>query len=180
MTQENALPLRYLRALKLHAQPYGIDATGFYFDSLEAFREKAAKLRNAFGQPVEEFELQVIDGDAMDCALAEAIGLNQANLAPFFTCIEDWDDHDKLGVILAVGECGYAFEANTQPGDFDLDIYEDVSLRQLAEQFVDEGLFGDIPDRLQFYIDHDAIARDLAVDYTETEVAGQHLVYRCG
>ncbi|MEM9370157.1 MAG: recombinase family protein [Pseudomonadota bacterium] len=28
-------------------------------------------------------------------------------------------------------------------------------------------------------LDHDAIARDLAVDYTETEVAGMRLVYRC-
>ena len=49
---------------------------------------------------------------------------------------------------------------------------------QLAEQFVDEGMFGDIPDHLANYIDMDAIARDLDMDYTETEVAGQMVVYR--
>lgn len=54
------------------------------------------------------------------------------------------------------------------------------SLREGAEQFVDEGLFGDIPEQLRFYIDHDAIARDLAADCSETVIAGRRLVYRCG
>ncbi len=53
-------------------------------------------------------------------------------------------------------------------------------MRALAEQFVEEGLFGDIPKRLQFYIDYDAIARDLAVDYSETVIAGSRIIYRCG
>ena len=51
-------------------------------------------------------------------------------------------------------------------------------MRALAEQFVDDGLFGDIPERLQFYIDYDAIARDLSMDYGEAEIAGTHLIYR--
>ncbi|MEP3786728.1 antirestriction protein ArdA [Ascidiaceihabitans sp.] len=51
-------------------------------------------------------------------------------------------------------------------------------MKELAEQFVDEGLFGDIPDHLANYIDMDAIARDLAVDYAETELAGERLIYR--
>jgi len=54
------------------------------------------------------------------------------------------------------------------------------SMRELAEQFVEEGLYGDIPDSLQFYIDYDAIARDLAVDYSETVIAGSCIIYRCG
>ncbi|MEM6550448.1 MAG: antirestriction protein ArdA [Pseudomonadota bacterium] len=53
------------------------------------------------------------------------------------------------------------------------------SLRQLAEHFVEEGLFGDIPERLAFYIDFDAIARDLGCDYAETRIAGTRFVYRC-
>ena len=71
-----------------------------------------------------------------------------------------------------MGECGYAFNFETcDPDDLDLDIYKVESLRDLAEQFVDEGLFGDIPERLRFYIDHDAIARDLGMDYAETVIA---------
>ena len=83
--------------------------------------------------------------------------------------------------IIAVGECGYAFNFETcDPDDLDLDIYKVESLRDLAEQFVDEGLFGDIPERLRFYIDHDAIARDLGMDYAETVIADRRVVYRCG
>ena len=93
--------------------------------------------------------------------------------------MEDWDKHDKTRVILAIGECGYAFDADTQPSAFDVDIYHVDTMRDLAEQFVDEGLFGNIPERLQFNIDYDAIARDLSADYAEAEVAGQRLIYRC-
>jgi len=64
--------------------------------------------------------------------------------------------------------------------DFDVDIYDVNSMRALAEQFVEEGLFGDIPERLQFYIDYDAIARDLAVDYSEAVIASSRVIYRCG
>ena len=163
---------------QLHAQPYDLAAAGFYFETLEEYQSKAAALRNDYGEPVEEFEIQFIDGERIDCDLARAMGLYQSNIGQFFDAVEAWDDDDKRRVILAVGECGYAFEADTQPSDFDVDIYEVDTMRDLAEQFVDEGLFGDIPERLQFYIDYDAIARDLSIDYAEAEIAGIRLIYR--
>jgi len=51
--------------------------------------------------------------------------------------------------------------------------------KELAEHFVDEGFYGEIPESLQFYIDYDAIARDLAVDYSEITIAGTRYVYAC-
>lgn len=165
--------------IQLYAQSYDLAATGFYFRSYDDYAAKAAKLRNDYDEPVEEFEIQFIDGERIDCDLARAIGLYQCNIAQFFEAVEDWDKHEKTRVILAVGECGYSFTAHTQPDDFDLDIYEVGSMRELAEQFVDEGLFGDIPDPLQFYIDYDAIARDLGMEYAEATVAGTALIYRC-
>ena len=99
----------------------------------------------------------------------------------FFEKIEEWNDHQKQTVIIAAGECGYQFDLeNDEPDDLDVDIYEHYSLRELAIEFVEEGLLGDIPEPLQFYIDYDAIALDLRADYTETAIAGQNLVYRCG
>lgn len=127
---------------QLHAQPYDLSATGFYFETVEDFDAKANTNRNDFGQRVEEYEIQFIDGDAIDCALASSVGINQASFSQYLDAVEN--------------------------------------LRELAEQFVDEGMFGDIPERLQPYLDHDAIARDLGFDYTETEIAGQRLIYRCG
>ncbi|MEM9099043.1 MAG: antirestriction protein ArdA [Pseudomonadota bacterium] len=164
----------------LYAQPYDLSATGFSFEDAEDYATKAAACRNAYGGRVEEFEIQFIDGEAINAQLAEAVGLHQGGIAVFFQAIADWDERDKLAVIIAVGECGYVFDwASSAPGDFDVDIYEGMSLEDLAEEFVDQGLFGEIPKLLQSYLDYDAIARDLAMDYTEAEVAGMRLVYRC-
>lgn len=110
----------------------------------------------------------------------EAIGINQANVLTVLDATESWEEHQKTAVIIAAGECGYAFDpAKDDPEGFDVDVYHVDSLKELAEQFVDEGLFGEIPEPLRFYLDYDAIARDLNADYTETGVAGESLVYRC-
>ena len=167
-------------ALQLHAQPYDISAQGFYFRDAEEFSTKAKALRNDYGDAVEEFEIQFIDGEQIDCDLAEAIGLHQGCITRFLSCAEKWNEDEKIAVILAVGECGYDFTDTSTPDDFAVDIYRVDSMRDLAEQFVDEGLFGNIPEHLVNYIDHDAIARDLSVDYSEAEVAGERLIYRCG
>ena len=164
---------------QLFAQPYDISANGFYFETAEGYKKNANALRNEYGDPVEEFEIQFIDGEEIDCDLAKAIGLNQANSAQFFECVDDWDEWQKQQVIITVGECGYAFDANTAPDNFDVEIYEINTMRELAEQFVDDGLFGEVPKPFQFYINYDAIARDLAVDYSEVEIAGKRLIYRC-
>lgn len=165
---------------QLYAQPYDIAAIGFYFETAEEYKKSANTLRNDYGDPVEEFEIQFIDGEGTDCDPAQAIGLNQANFARYFEIIDEWEEWEKRLVILAVGECGYQFDDDTSPSGFDIDIYDVDSLRELAEQFVEEGLYGDIPESLQFYIDYEAIARDLAVDYSETVIAGSRIIYRCG
>ncbi|WP_299845271.1 antirestriction protein ArdA [uncultured Roseovarius sp.] len=166
---------------KLQAQPYDISASGFYFDRLEDYQAKVVKARNDYGDPIEEFEIQFIDGDHIDCDLAKAWRINQANIGRYFEAVDDWDDYGKQVFIIAVGEAGYRFDPETvSPADFDVNISYVSSMRELAEQFVEEGLFGDIPGHLSIYIDVDAIARDLAFDYTETEIAGQKVIYRVG
>jgi antirestriction protein len=165
--------------IQLHAQPYDLSATGFYFESAEDYEAKAKALRNDYGERVEEFEIQFIDGEEIDCDLARAIGLYQSNVGQFFEAVEAWDEHEKRSVILAVGEGGHAFTAEMQPSDFEVDIYEMSSFAELAEHFVEEGLFGEVPERLQFYLDHEAIGRDLSMDYAQATVGGIPLIYRC-
>ena len=164
----------------LYAQPYDISAEGFYFTSAEEFTTQAANLKNSYGDAVEEFEIQFIDGDDIDCELAKAFELHQGTIASFYNALEEWDAQEKTIFIIAVGECGYSFDPKTtHPNDFDVELYELDSLKELAEQFVEEGLYGDIPDSLQFYIDTDAMARDLAADYGQATISGQRLIYRC-
>ncbi|MCV6621844.1 MAG: antirestriction protein ArdA [Cellvibrionaceae bacterium] len=164
---------------KLYAQPYNLAATGFYFESYEAFQTSSKGHVCMFGTPVEEYQIQFIDGDHIDCELAKAWGINQANISGYLNACDSWDDHDKTVFIIAVGEVGYSFDPDSvAPSDFDVDIYHVGSMKELPEQFIDEGLFGDIPEHLSHYIDMEAIARDLAMDYTEAQIAGEWLIYR--
>jgi len=166
--------------IRLFAQPYDITAAGFHFTTIEEYREEVQNAFNDHGDPVEEFEIQFIDGERIDCAFADAWQLGQATVPDFMTAVDDWDDAQKLHYIIAVGECGYQHaDAWRVPDSIEIDIYEIESMRELAEQFVDEGLFGDIPKHLANYIDLDAIARDLSCDYAETTIAGRRFVYRC-
>lgn len=163
----------------LYAQPYDISATGFYFTGPADYETKAAKALNAYGQPVEEFEIQFIDGDDLDARLFDALGVHQGVLPGFFDAVDDWTDDDKVRVIIAVSEAGYAFDLRgDRPDRLDVDLYTCDSLRDLAMQFVDDGLFGEIPDPIRHYLDYDAMARDLAMDYSHAVVAGASYVYR--
>lgn len=163
----------------LHAQPYDISATGFYFRSLEDYEQKSTNHKNDYGDEVEEYEIQFIDGDDLDCDLFKALSIHQGNFNHYFTACEDWDDDQKIKVIIAVGEAGYDFDLeNGDPDDFDIDLYEQDTLRDLAEQFIEEGLFGEIPENIRFYLDYDAIARDLGMDYTEIRLNGTNYIYR--
>lgn len=164
----------------LYAQPYNIEATGFYFHTIEDYDRKANGLKDRFGQPVEEFEIQFIDGERIDCELAKAVGLSQCNLQWFLNVSDAWEDHHKINFIIAVSECRYEFDIeNDHPDDLDIEVYQESNLRDLAIQFVDEGLFGDVPKAFENYIDYDAIARDLAIDYCQTCIAGMQMIFRC-
>ncbi len=164
----------------IYARPYDFSANGLYFDSVEEYQEKAAKNLNDFGAIVEEYELEFIDGEEIDCALFLALRVHQGNFGAYLDVCDDWTEDQKRKVILAVGEAGYKFALGTDsPDSLDVDIYELDSLKELAEQFVDEGLYGEIPPSLAYYIDYDAIARDLGMDYSEAEIAGVKLIYRC-
>ncbi len=164
----------------LYAQPYDISATGFYFESFEEYNSKSISLMNEYGEPIEEFEIQFIDGDGIDCQLFEALSISQCNIKDYFEAVETWDEDQKIKVIIAIGEVGYKFDIVTDsPDDFDVSLYQLDSIRELAEQFVDEGLYGEVPKSLQFYIDYDAMARDLAMDYSEITIDGTRYIYRC-
>ena len=158
---------------KLHAQDL-FDGNSFYFDSVESYQEKVKGLTDCI------FKIQFIEGDDIDRALFNAIGVYQKNIDQFFTAVENWDEEEKTRIIIACWECGYKFDHKTQPNDFDIDFYEMDSIKELAEQFVDEGLFGEIPENIRFYLDLDLIARDLGMEYRAIRVAGRNLVYRCG
>ena len=80
----------------LHATPYNIDVTGFYFTGAMDYETKACMHVDRYGNLVEEFEIQFIDGDAAE--LFEACGINQTNLNVWFDEIELLQDFEKASL----------------------------------------------------------------------------------
>lgn len=109
------------------AQPYNIDATGFYFKTSYEFQESSHATRDRYGNEVEEYEIQFIDGERIDAELAKAYGLYQSNISDFIDFADIASDDEKIRYIIAVGEGGYAPDTNLD--DLDLDIYELDSMR---------------------------------------------------
>ena len=51
----------------------------------------------------------------------------------------------------------------------DVTYYQNMTLEEVADELVEEGIFGTIPDNLLCYLDSEKIARDLSIDdYHET------------
>ncbi|MCY4180298.1 MAG: hypothetical protein OXC68_11775 [Aestuariivita sp.] len=84
---------------RYHATPYDISATGFYFDTFEQYQTRAAEYRNEYGDLVEEYEIQFVDGDYR---LFDAIGVNQVNLKDWFERFEYMDDDEAVKLIILI------------------------------------------------------------------------------
>ena len=86
--------------------------------------------------------------------------------------ISDYETTDEAAELnLSVGEYENVWELNDlaeRIAVLNLTFYEGYTMEDLAEELVEEGVFGDIPESIACYIDYEAIARDLSFDYTET------------
>jgi hypothetical protein len=163
----------------LYANPYDITAAGFYFESPEDFSGSATKCRNSYGDPVEEYEIDFIDGEDIDAHLFQSLNVHQGNVAGFFRACETWDDDQKRRVIVALDKCGYTFDLMSgNPDDFDIEVYGGLTLHRLVDDFLNEGMFDCISSTLKPYLDYDRIAKDLLSEHGEAVIAGKLFVYR--
>jgi antirestriction protein len=140
----------------LHAQPYNIDASGFQFTSADEYTAKQSALRDRFGAPVEEFEIQYIDGD--DGQLFDACRIHQGDLATWFDDIETLDRQEKAALFYLVDQVGYRLNEALEKLE-DVCISE-CSLIEAASELFDECYLPEVPEAVRPYIDYDAFARD--------------------
>ena len=162
-----------------HATPYDISATGFYFSTYDEYAEKAASHRNEHGDPVEEYEIQFIDGD--NSRLFKAVGVNQANLQAWFDKFEDLDGDDAIKAIYLAEDLGYRLEDALDRLD-DVHLFEGTAIEYAESYIEDTGLLNEMPDNLRYYFDTEAFARDLLLggDITELEVERtKYIVQAC-
>jgi hypothetical protein len=141
------------------AQPYSLDATGFYFQSLEEYETKANACRDSFDQPVEEFELQFIDGDNHE--LFAALAVTQATLGDWFDTFADIDAADQSYTILVwLLEQGMAVDdAMSRCDEFYL--YNGTAADYACE-YVDECM--ELSDFASRYLDYQMLGRDLLIE----------------
>ena len=143
------------------ACPYNIDAAGFYFHSLEEYLQRSVHCADSFGNLVEEFEIQFIDGGASDAQLFEALDVNQASLSRWFDCVDELSVEAKAAVFYLASQCG-------QTAEDALDNAEDVILREgeLADAAADQfdEIYSDLPQGVRMYVDIEAYARDCSLN----------------
>lgn len=165
----------------LFAQPRDPGVTGFQFESAAEFWARARELRGASRDKVADFEVRFVDGQLLDAELFKAIGGGRADLAAYFEAVRSWTVDQKVRAIITVGQVGVGFPLDEAEADMlDLDLHLVDSLRDLARQFVEDGVFGEIPEEIANYIDYDAIARDLEKTYCMITVAGVSCAFSSG
>lgn len=154
----------------LHATAYDITAPGFYFESEEEFNKKYDK-----HLPVEEYEIQYIDGD--NPHLFDNANINQSNLSLWFDELSSIDDDSDEAIALEylLSICGYNIKEA-------LDQYEDVhvfdgSLSDYAYEFFNE--CHEIPEFLSSYIDYDRIANDMNLNSEIHEIKHNKVITNC-
>jgi hypothetical protein len=159
----------------LHAQPYNIDAQGFYFTSAEEYTTKQEALRDRFGNEVEEFEIQYIDGD--DSQLFEACKIHQGDLDTWFDDIETLEDNEKTALFFLMDGLGYNLDSALSSVD-DVCLYEGPLLDAATELF-DEIYLPEVPEAVQYYIDYAAFAYDCQMGGDMVEFTYEGTTYTC-
>ena len=152
-----------------YAQPYSLEHTGFYFDSLEQYETGMQQLEE---RGCEEAEIQFIDGEDHLAELARAADIGQGGIALWFEQLEDLDETAATLLRFLLDDLGYGLSEA-------LDRYDEVCLYEGKASDYAYELYEasyDIPEHLQLYIDYEAIARDMKINGDIAELRHDLLV----
>lgn len=159
----------------LYANPYNLDAAGFYFESADEFTEKAQNLTDRYSNCVEEFEIDFIDGD--DASLFNACGFNQANLSAYFNDVEPLSETEKAALFFLLSDLGYSLADALDKVD-EVSLYSGKLLDAASELF-DECYLHDIPEQIRYYVDYEKFARDCEISRDMIEFEFNDTTYTC-
>lgn len=149
-------------SLRLYANPYDISARGWYFTSLEDFEQKFKK-----HLPVEEYEIDFIDGSTEAAALFKILKVNQGNVAEFFERLDDFEsmnEHDQAALYYVMEEANI-----TDDLDEALKLVDDEvrvmegDAKDYAYNYIDS--IGEIPKKLaDMYFDYESFGGEEMID----------------
>jgi len=147
---------------EFYAQPYSLEHTGFYFDSIDKF-EAGMETLNKRG--CEEVEIQLIDSSDHLVQLASAANIHQGDVSFWYEELEDLDETEATQINFLL-DCGYTLTDA-------MERYDEVYLHHgtaedYAYDLIEETT--EIPESLRYYIDYKAIARDMEINGEITEI----------
>ncbi len=147
---------------EFYAQPYSIEHTGFYFDSIDNFQ---AGMETLIKRGCEEVEIQFIDGETHLCQLAKSLYIGQCDIPLWFDELENLSSEDAIRIV-------FLLDLNFKIDDA-LTRYEWVYLHfgtveDYAQELIEET--NDIPENIRYYIDYEAIARDMKINGEIVEI----------
>jgi len=149
--------------MKFYVNPYNIGVAGFYFESYDEYEAKAAALKDSFGNAVEEFEIDVIDGLQSECDLANAAKVTQVNLDGFLEFINDSDEDSCPAVFYCMDNLGMELDKARREYD-DYSIVES-SLEDCAIELVEVCYLNSLDKKtllwFEQYFDYEKFADDL-------------------
>lgn len=158
---------------KFYANPYDLHAAGFYFSTQDEYESQLEDAVNELGQPVEEFEIQLIESD--DPKLYGRIEANNLHLIERLDALQEYE---KPAVFWLVDSYGCDLEEAIDRCDGPC-IFEGSAL-EATYDFIDQtGMLDDVPDYVSRYFDLEACSRDLVLngDFDEFEYNGT--TYTC-
>jgi len=152
---------------EFYAQPYSTEHTGFYFDSIGKFDSGMEQLNT---KGCEEVEIQFIDGQDHEPSLFKAANIHQGNISLWFDELEDLttDDATRLCFLLDFLNLDDALAR------FDEVCLHYGSAEDYAQELIEETT--QIPENLQYYIDYEAIARDMKINGEIIEIEHELIV----
>ena len=160
---------------KLFANPYDATNLGFYFSSFEEYKIKSSNMLNDFGLPVEEFEIEYIDGDLPQ--LFNACSIDQCTLELWFEEIEIMEEQGQVELFYRCDNLGQETQEAVDKLSSDGSICQS-SLIDYATDFInDYGIIDCLPDNFKYYIDYEAYARDLELSGEVTEFSYDNSTY---
>lgn len=92
------------------------------------------------------------------------------NVAQLYAQFEGLNEQDKKKLSYMTSQCGYTFEDALDNLD-DCDIYEDMTMEELVDEFLDSGVYGEalmeVAKNNYCYLDIAHMARELTYDYVQ-------------
>lgn len=166
MTRTTTAPTLENKIAITNLPAYNCGNLRFTWLSLPFYDEEFAEALEKIGNPEEYF---VSDYETTVPMLHIAEYPDYEELNEFFKRLEGLNEYDREAFEAICEELGDYKEALDVFESGDYQFYSDMTIEQVAEELVDEGCFGEIPDAIKFYIDYEAIGRDLSIDgYHET------------